>query len=67
MRYLAYFAAVAPRMVQKMPGVRTVAAKQVQFAGQAHVQIDGEYVGETPLEIDMLPDALTLLIPEAYR
>lgn len=67
MRYLAYFAAVAPRMVQKMPGVRTVAAKQVQFAGQAHVQIDGEYIGETPLEIDMLPDALTLLIPETYR
>ena len=31
-----------------------------------YVQIDGEYAGRLPAEIEMVPDALTLLVPPEY-
>ena len=32
-----------------------------------YVQVDGEYVGRLPATVEIEPDALTLLIPPAYR
>jgi hypothetical protein len=28
--------------------------------------VDGEYAGHLPASVEIVPDALTLLIPEAY-
>jgi diacylglycerol kinase family enzyme len=39
----------------------------VEFSGDAHVQIDGEYAGRAPTTLEIAPDALTLLMPETYR
>ena len=66
-RYSAYMAAVLLRQVQSMPGVRTLRAKQIEFSGDAHVQFDGEYGGGLPASFEIVPDALTLLVPPAYR
>jgi YegS/Rv2252/BmrU family lipid kinase len=67
LRYAGYMLAVALRQVQSMPGVRTIRAKRVEFSGTAHLQIDGEYGGGLPASFEMVPDALTLLVPPSYR
>jgi diacylglycerol kinase family enzyme len=67
LRYAGYFLSLVPRQVQRMPGVRTVRTRRVEFRGSAHVQIDGEYLGETPACFEIVPDALTLLMPANYR
>jgi YegS/Rv2252/BmrU family lipid kinase len=67
LRYAAYMTAVTLRQVKSMPGVRTLRARRVAFSGDADLQIDGEYGGRIPAILEMLPDALTLLAPAAYR
>jgi YegS/Rv2252/BmrU family lipid kinase len=67
LRYAAYMTAVTLRQVKSLPGVRTLRARRVAFSGDAHLQIDGEYGGRIPATLEMLPDALTLLAPAAYR
>ena len=67
LRYAAYMLVVALRRVQSLPGVYTVRTKRVDFSGAAHLQIDGEYGGVLPASFEMVPDALTLLAPPAYR
>ena len=67
LRYAAYMTAVTLRQVKSMPGVRTLRAQRVEFRGDAHLQIDGEYAGRLPATLEMAPDALTLLVPPSYR
>jgi len=67
LRYAAYMTAVTLRQVKSMPGVRTLRAQRVAFTGDAHLQIDGEYAGRIPSTLEMVPQALTLLIPASYR
>jgi len=31
-----------------------------------YVQVDGEYAGRLPASVEIVPDALTLLIPPEY-
>lgn len=66
LRYLYYMLGVAAKRVQKMPGVRTARAGSVELSGDVHVQVDGEYAGRTPARFEIVPDALTLLIPPTY-
>ena len=33
---------------------------------RVYLQIDGEFAGQLPAEIHIVPDALTLLVPEGY-
>ncbi len=67
LRYALYFAAVLVRAVQKMPGVRTVRASRIELGGDGPIQIDGEDVGRAPASFEIVPDALTLLVPPDYR
>ncbi len=67
LRYLGYMTGVGLKMVQKMPGVHTVRAAQVELCGDAHLQIDGEYAGRMPGRFEIVPDALTILAPSVYR
>lgn len=36
----------------------------LKITGDAHVQIDGDYFGKTPVEIELMRDALNLVFPE---
>ncbi len=66
LRYAWYMLGVASGRVLKMRGVRSARTTRVEFTGAAHTQIDGEYAGEAPYSFEIVPDALTLLIPELY-
>jgi diacylglycerol kinase family enzyme len=33
---------------------------------RVYLQVDGEFAGHLPAEIRIVPDALTLLVPEEY-
>jgi len=67
LRYAGYMVGTLMRRVQKMRGVRTVAAQCAEITSPAHLQIDGEYVGFQSACFKVVPDALTLLIPPSYR
>ncbi|GFP36314.1 hypothetical protein HKBW3S43_02103, partial [Candidatus Hakubella thermalkaliphila] len=36
-------------------------AERIDIRGNAHTQIDGDYLGETPAKIEVIPDALRLV------
>ena len=69
-RYLKYFTAVALKRVQGMKGVTVLRARKVCLSAPAdprvHIQVDGEYAGRLPGSVEVVPDALTLLIPPGY-
>jgi diacylglycerol kinase (ATP) len=66
LRYAVYMLGVAVRQVQKFPGVRTRHSALVELLTPVHSQIDGEYFGHEALNIEAVPDALTLLMPPNY-
>jgi diacylglycerol kinase (ATP) len=66
LRYVVYMLAVGIRRVQSMPGVRTIRAHKVELSGDVHLQVDGEYAGRPPACFEIVPDAITLLMPPAY-
>jgi diacylglycerol kinase (ATP) len=66
LRYAFYMLGVAVKQVQKMPGVHTVRSTKIELKGDAPIQIDGEYVGRSPATIEIVPEALTILVPESY-
>jgi diacylglycerol kinase family enzyme len=69
-RYVKYFAGMALNRLNGMRGVTVVRADRVTISAadgrRAYVQIDGELGGTLPAEIRIVPDALTLLVPEGY-
>jgi len=70
-RYLKYFLGVATNTLERMDGVRVIRARKAKLqpvgASPVFVQVDGEYAGELPGTIELLPNALTLLIPPEYE
>ena len=66
LRYLWYMMGVGAKMVQKMPGVHSVRARHVEMTGDIHLQVDGEYAGRLPACFEIVPDAITLLVPPNY-
>jgi diacylglycerol kinase (ATP) len=67
LRYAWYLLGVAAKRVQSMEGVHTLRGTCVEFSGDAHMQIDGERAGRLPGRFEIVPDALTILAPPAYR
>ena len=35
----------------------------IEIEGDSHIQIDGDYAGKTPAKIDVVKDALKLIVP----
>lgn len=70
-RYLAYLLGAFFGGVEGMPGIRVLHAQQAEFfdPGNAkiHLQIDGEYAGTLPAAVEIVPSALTLLVPPDLR
>jgi diacylglycerol kinase (ATP) len=67
LRYMWYMLGVGLGRVQGMRGVHTVRARQVEMTGDVHLQVDGEYAGRLPARFEIVPRAITLLIPPSYK
>jgi diacylglycerol kinase (ATP) len=69
-RFLTYLARVAARKLAGVPGISLIRTGSVCMPGttgrRVYIQVDGEYAGHIPASVEIVPDALTLLIPEGY-
>jgi YegS/Rv2252/BmrU family lipid kinase len=68
--YVKYFIGLALNRVAGMKGVTVLNATRVVAScpedRRVYVQIDGEFAGHLPADIRIVPDALTVLLPEEY-
>jgi diacylglycerol kinase family enzyme len=69
-RYLVYAAAVMLRQHLRLRDVELVEARKVSCAAvepgvTIHFELDGELAGTLPATLEIIPDALTLLVPPA--
>jgi diacylglycerol kinase family enzyme len=66
-RYLTYLGGVIARRLEGMEGVTLLHARSVEFQPRGdnpvYVQVDGELAGALPATVEIVPDALTLLMP----
>jgi len=69
--FLKYMLAVVVRQQRAMRGITILRTRQAVFSAAAdskiHVQVDGEYVGLAPARVEIVPNALTLLVPPDFR
>jgi diacylglycerol kinase (ATP) len=69
-KYVKYFAGMALNRLSGMSGVTVLRAGDIKIGEptdqRAYIQIDGELAGHLPAQLKIVPDALTLLLPEAY-
>jgi diacylglycerol kinase family enzyme len=67
--YLKYFYGVLANKLTGMQGVTITRAREIELSGargEVLVQIDGEPFGPLPAKVELVPDALTLMIPSTY-
>jgi diacylglycerol kinase (ATP) len=71
LRYLQYFVGVVLNRLRGMKGVRILRAAKVRVSGsrdtRVYVQVDGEYAGLLPGSVEIVKDAITLLMPPLYK
>jgi diacylglycerol kinase (ATP) len=69
--FLKYMLAVVVHQQQTMRGITILRTRQAVISPPAehmiHLQVDGEYVGAAPARVDIVPNALTLLVPPGFR
>jgi len=69
-QYLPYLLGVALRFVDRMKGCTVLRARTVTCnppaKGHVWVQVDGELTTKLPFSAEILPDALTLMVPPGY-
>jgi diacylglycerol kinase (ATP) len=69
--FLKYMLAVVVHQQQTMPGITILRTRCVEFSASEnapiHVQVDGEYAGIAPARVEIVPDALTLLVPPGFH
>ena len=66
---LRYAAAMRRGRLAELPGYRVLTARKVSIEGPAGdpVQADGDIVATLPVDIEIVPDALQLVMPAADR
>ncbi len=69
-KYLPYLAGVAFRQVHRMQGCTVLRGRHISCQPppdrSIYVQVDGELAGLLPAAVEILPSALTLLVPPSY-
>jgi len=69
-RYLGYLGAVLANMVDRTDGVTLLHGTAAEFHARGddpvYVEVDGELAGALPATVEIVPDALTLLVPQAF-
>jgi YegS/Rv2252/BmrU family lipid kinase len=70
-RYLMYLVGLLVGQVQRFRGVRVFRTRSVDLScpsgSRVYVQVDGEYAGRLPSKVEIIDDALTLLLPSSFR
>ena len=70
-RYVRYFIGVVRNRLRGMKGVSILRTPKLHVSpvqdSRAYVQVDGEYAGHLPVSVEIVKDALTLLLPPSYR
>jgi diacylglycerol kinase (ATP) len=71
LRYLQYFIGVVLNRLQGMKGVSILRAPEIHLSpvrdACVYMQVDGEYAGHLPGSIEIVKNAITLLVPPVYR
>lgn len=69
--YVRYLLGIIAGRLQTMNGVSIVQTNSIQLDSPQnegiYLQIDGEFAGRLPAKLSIVPDALTLLVPRAFR
>jgi diacylglycerol kinase (ATP) len=69
--FLKYMLAVVVHQHRTMPGITILRTRQAVFSApgdcKIHLQVDGEYAGVAPARAEIVPNALTLLVPPGFR
>jgi diacylglycerol kinase (ATP) len=70
-RYVRYFIGVVMNHLQGMKGVRILRARKLDISPvrdtRVYMQVDGEYAGHLPGSVEIVTDAITLLLPPLYK
>lgn len=70
LRYLKYFAGVLARRAGRVRGVTVALTQRVALTPApdqtVYIQVDGEEAGTLPAHVEVVPDALTLLLPPEF-
>jgi diacylglycerol kinase family enzyme len=70
-RYLRYFIAVLLNRLRGMKGVSILRTPKLCVSPiqdkRVYVQVDGEYAGHLPGSVEIVKDAITLLLPPRYK
>lgn len=70
-RYLRYFVGVVMNRLDGMKGVSILRAHKLHVSpvrdSRIYIQVDGEYAGHLPGSVDIVKDAITLLLPPLYK
>jgi diacylglycerol kinase family enzyme len=70
LRYFKYFAGVLARRAGRVQGVTVASTRCVALTplpGQTvYIQVDGEQAGTLPAQVEIVPGALTLLVPPEF-
>ena len=70
-RYLFYFLGVLLRLLPRLRGIAIERATALELRAptdsRIYVQVDGEYAGHLPAQIEIVEGALTLLLPADAR
>lgn len=70
LRYLKYFPGVLLHRLDGMRGVTVARARSVEIGGHSggeiDLQVDGEYAGVAPAQVDIAPERLQLMLPRAF-
>ena len=66
-RYLKYMFGVVTARLSGMQGVTVLRTRDAIFSSpdssKVHIQLDGEYAGLLPARVEIVPNALSLLVP----
>jgi diacylglycerol kinase (ATP) len=69
-RYLHYFAGIITGRLNAIPGARVLRTNRVELDAPSdsriYVQVDGEKAGQLPATIEIVPEAVSLLLPDPY-
>jgi diacylglycerol kinase family enzyme len=70
LRYGVYFAALLAGVHARLPGVTVFRSRKLELepagAKEVHIQIDGELAGSLPATVEIVPQAIQLLVPPSY-
>ena len=69
--FLKYMLAVVARQQRTTTGITILRTRHAVFSApedaKIHLQVDGEYAGLAPACVELVPNALTLLVPEGFH